>query len=55
MDKTLPSLAEAVAKIGDGGATVMIGGFGGSGAPPIELIRALIERFKATGSLRRSR
>ena len=48
MDKTLPSLAEAVAKIGDG-ATVMIGGFGGSGAP-IELIRALIERFKATGS-----
>ena len=47
MDKTVPSLAEAVAKIGDG-ATVMIGGFGGSGAP-IELIHALIDRFKQTG------
>lgn len=41
MDKTLPSLAEAVAGIPDG-ATVMIGGFGGSGAP-IELIHALID------------
>ena len=47
MDKTLPGLAEAVAGIGDG-ATVMIGGFGGSGAP-IELIHALIDRFVATG------
>ncbi|WP_062207395.1 3-oxoacid CoA-transferase subunit A [Aureimonas sp. AU12] len=47
MDKTLPSLAEAVAGIEDG-ATVMIGGFGGSGAP-IELIHALIDRFCATG------
>lgn len=47
MDKTVPSLAEAVAKIGDG-ATVMIGGFGGSGAP-IELIHALIDRFMQTG------
>jgi 3-oxoadipate CoA-transferase alpha subunit len=47
MDKTLPGLAEAVAGIGDG-ATVMIGGFGGSGAP-IELIHALIDRFLATG------
>ncbi|MBC7312709.1 MAG: 3-oxoacid CoA-transferase subunit A [Rhizobium sp.] len=47
MDKTVPSLAEAVAKIGDG-ATVMIGGFGGSGAP-IELIHALIDRFVETG------
>ena len=47
MDKTLPSLAEAVAGIGDG-ASVMIGGFGGSGAP-IELIHALIDRFVATG------
>ena len=27
----------------------MVGGFGGSGAP-IELIHALIDRFKATGS-----
>ena len=41
MDKTIASLAEAVAPIGDG-ATVMIGGFGGSGAP-IELIQALID------------
>lgn len=41
MDKTIASLAEAVAGIDDG-ATVMIGGFGGSGAP-IELIHALID------------
>jgi 3-oxoadipate CoA-transferase alpha subunit len=42
MDKTIASLADAVADIGDG-ATVMIGGFGGSGAP-IELIHALIDK-----------
>jgi 3-oxoadipate CoA-transferase, alpha subunit len=42
MDKTLATLAQAVAPIGDG-ATVMIGGFGGSGAP-IELIHALIDK-----------
>jgi 3-oxoadipate CoA-transferase alpha subunit len=42
MDKTIGSLAEAVAGIGDG-ATIMIGGFGGSGAP-IELIHALIDK-----------
>ncbi|KTQ97031.1 3-oxoadipate CoA-transferase [Aureimonas ureilytica] len=48
MDKSLSSLAEAVSGIEDG-ATVMIGGFGGSGAP-IELIHALIDRFLATGS-----
>lgn len=42
MDKTSHSLAEAVSGITDG-ATVMIGGFGGSGAP-IELIHALIDR-----------
>jgi 3-oxoadipate CoA-transferase, alpha subunit len=41
MDKTISSTAEAVAAIGDG-AMVMIGGFGGSGAP-IELIHALID------------
>lgn len=41
MDKTIASLADAVAPIGDG-AVVMIGGFGGSGAP-IELIHALID------------
>ena len=48
MDKTIPTLAEAVAGIPDG-AVVMIGGFGGSGAP-VELIHALIDRFRATGS-----
>lgn len=42
MNKTIESLAEAVADIGDG-AVVMIGGFGGSGAP-IELIHALIAK-----------
>ena len=42
MDKTIGSLADAVRAIGDG-ATVMIGGFGGSGAP-IELIHALIDK-----------
>lgn len=47
MDKSVAGLAEAVTPIGDG-AVVMIGGFGGSGAP-IELIHALIDRFRATG------
>jgi 3-oxoadipate CoA-transferase alpha subunit len=42
MDKTLGSITDAVADIPDG-ATVMIGGFGGSGAP-IELIHALIDQ-----------
>lgn len=42
MDKTVSNAAAAVAEIGDG-ATVMIGGFGGSGAP-IELIHALIDK-----------
>ncbi|MEI4485798.1 3-oxoacid CoA-transferase subunit A [Frigidibacter sp. MR17.14] len=42
MDKRLTSPAEAVAGIKDG-AVVMIGGFGGSGAP-IELIHALIDQ-----------
>ncbi|ANT59492.1 MULTISPECIES: 3-oxoacid CoA-transferase subunit A [Roseobacteraceae] len=41
MDKSIASAAEAVSVIPDG-ATVMIGGFGGSGAP-IELIHALID------------
>jgi 3-oxoadipate CoA-transferase alpha subunit len=47
MNKTVSDLATAVASIEDG-MTVMIGGFGGSGAP-IELIHALIDRFVATG------
>jgi 3-oxoadipate CoA-transferase alpha subunit len=42
MDKTIGSPTQAVFDIGDG-AVVMIGGFGGSGAP-IELIHALIDR-----------
>ncbi len=48
MDKTIPTLADAVADIPDN-AVLMVGGFGGSGAP-IELIHALIDRFVATGS-----
>lgn len=48
MDKTVSTVEEAVADIADG-ATVMIGGFGGSGAP-VELLHALIDRFRATGS-----
>jgi len=48
MNKTVPDLATALAGIEDG-MTVMVGGFGGSGAP-IELIHALIDRCKATGS-----
>ncbi|KZY53184.1 MAG: 3-oxoacid CoA-transferase subunit A [Rhodobacterales bacterium] len=41
MDKRISSPADAVAQIPDG-ATVMIGGFGGSGSP-VELIHALID------------
>jgi 3-oxoadipate CoA-transferase alpha subunit len=48
VDKTVPDLAAAVAGI-ESGMTLMVGGFGGSGAP-IELIHALIDRFRATGS-----
>lgn len=48
MNKTIPNLTDAVAGVPDG-AVLMIGGFGGSGAP-IELIHALIDRYKATGS-----
>ncbi|ODT16892.1 MAG: 3-oxoadipate CoA-transferase [Kaistia sp. SCN 65-12] len=48
MDKTVAGVADAVAGIKDS-MTVMIGGFGGAGAP-IELIHALIDRFRATGS-----
>lgn len=48
MDKTVADLDTAVAGIEDG-MVLMVGGFGGSGAP-IELIHALIDRFKATGS-----
>lgn len=41
MDKTCLDPVEAVAEIPDG-ATIMIGGFGGSGAP-IELVHALVD------------
>ena len=47
IDKRVESLEAAVAVIEDG-MTVMIGGFGGAGGP-IELIHALIDRYKATG------
>lgn len=43
----IPDPASGVAGIQDG-MTVMIGGFGGSGAP-IELIHALIDRYVKTG------
>lgn len=48
MNKILSSVADAVAEIPDE-AEIMIGGFGGSGAP-IELIHALIDRYRMTGS-----
>ena len=48
MDKTIASLADAVAEIGDG-ATVMIGGFGGSGGRVVQptattAVQAIIAR-----------
>ena len=48
MDKTVSSPEQAVAGI-ENGAVLMIGGFGGSGAP-VELIHALVDRYVATGS-----
>ncbi|MYA88459.1 MAG: 3-oxoacid CoA-transferase subunit A [Boseongicola sp. SB0662_bin_57] len=48
MDKTVASPEQAVAGI-ENGAVLMIGGFGGSGAP-VELIHALVDRYVATGS-----
>ncbi len=48
MNKIVKSLEEAVSVVGDGMA-VMIGGFGGAGAP-IELIHALVDRYRKTGS-----
>lgn len=42
MDKTRSNISACLSRIGDG-ATLMIGGFGGSGSP-IELIHALIDR-----------
>ncbi|WP_421926921.1 3-oxoacid CoA-transferase subunit A [Neoaquamicrobium sediminum] len=48
MNKISPSIEDALAGIEDGMA-VMIGGFGGAGAP-IELIHALVDIYKKTGS-----
>ena len=47
MDKTISTLEAAVADVTDD-AVLIIGRFGGSGAP-IDLIHALIDRYKATG------
>jgi 3-oxoadipate CoA-transferase alpha subunit len=48
MDKTVAAIGDAISGVEDG-MIVMIGGFGGAGAP-IELIHALVDRFRATGS-----
>ncbi|MFN3549460.1 MAG: 3-oxoacid CoA-transferase subunit A [Mesorhizobium sp.] len=48
MNKIYPGIEEALDGIEDG-MSVMIGGFGGAGAP-IELIHALVDRYKKTGS-----
>jgi 3-oxoadipate CoA-transferase alpha subunit len=50
LDKTVASLKDAVAGVGDR-ASLMIGGFGGAGAP-VELIHALVDRFRRTGAPR---
>jgi len=46
--KIIADIDSAIADIADG-MSVMIGGFGGAGAP-IELIHALVERYRRTGS-----
>lgn len=48
MDKVSPTIEDALSGIRDG-MDVMIGGFGGAGAP-IELIHALVDRYRKTGS-----
>lgn len=48
MIKAMPDIESAVADIEDN-SVLMIGGFGGSGSP-VQLIHALIDRFKVTGS-----
>ncbi len=48
MNNIYASLEEALDAVGDG-MSVMIGGFGGAGAP-IELIHALVDRYERTGS-----
>jgi len=46
--KVQPDIESALSGLADG-MVVMIGGFGGAGAP-IELIHALVERYRMTGS-----
>ena len=48
MNKVCPGIEDAIADIRDG-MVVMIGGFGGAGAP-LELIEALLQRYRTTGS-----
>lgn len=48
MNKEVATIAEATSIIPDD-AIIMIGGFGGSGAP-VELIHGLIRRYRETGS-----
>ena len=48
MKTICPTTDSAIADIRDG-MSLMIGGFGGAGAP-IELIEALVERYKKTGT-----
>lgn len=48
MKTICPATDSAIADIRDG-MSLMIGGFGGAGAP-IELIEALVERYKKTGT-----
>lgn len=48
MNKIYPGIEEALDAVEDG-MSVMIGGFGGAGAP-IELIHALVERYKKIGA-----
>jgi 3-oxoadipate CoA-transferase alpha subunit len=48
MNKIFPDIATALDCVEDG-MSVMIGGFGGAGAP-VELIHALVDRYEKTGS-----
>ena len=48
MNKIFPDIAAALDCVEDG-MSVMIGGFGGAGAP-VELIHALVDRYEKTGS-----
>jgi 3-oxoadipate CoA-transferase alpha subunit len=48
VDKTVENCRAALEHVPNG-ATIMVGGFGGSGAP-IEMLHALIDRFLETGS-----